>query len=120
LQAERASTLLFAEGMIARAERYQVDCPVRFTHEGDYTGEGRVINLSTNGCAIRSNARVEEGDLVTPELQLAPTSLVIDIEMARVRWAKNDEFGIEFLFMYEKERKAFLRFLRTVAVQFIH
>lgn len=106
--------------MIARAQRYQVDCPVQIVHEEDFTGEGRVINLSITGCAIRSQTRVEEGDLVSLQLQVVPTSPALQIEMARVRWAKNDEFGIEFLFLYEKERKALLRFLRTVAVQFIH
>jgi hypothetical protein len=106
--------------MIPRTERYQVDCPVRFTHEGDVTGEGRVINLSLNGCALRSQTRMEEGNLLTLQLQVAPSTPPIQIEMARVRWVNNDECGIEFLFMYERERKALQRFLRTVAVQFIH
>ncbi|HKT34621.1 MAG TPA: PilZ domain-containing protein [Nitrospira sp.] len=117
---KKGINIAFCENMIARAERYQVDCPVQFTHEGDDSGEGRVINISLNGCAIRSSARVEEGDLIALQLELAPTAQIIQIEMARVRWAKNDEFGIEFLFTYEKERKVLLRFLRTIAVQFIH
>jgi PilZ domain len=107
--------------MIARTERYQVDCPVRFTDEGNVTGEGRVINLSINGCALRSNTTtMEEGTLLTLQMQPAPHTPAIQIEMARVRWARNDEFGIEFLFVYERERKALLRWLRTIAVQLIH
>jgi hypothetical protein len=106
--------------MIARTERYQVNCPVRFTHEGDVTGEGRVINLSINGCALRSDTTLEEGILLTLQMQLAPNTPPVQIEMARVRWSRNDEFGIEFLFMYEKERKALVHWLRTIAVQLLH
>ena len=105
--------------MIARTERYQVDCPARFTHEGDVTGEGRVINLSAHGCALRTNTTMEDGILLTLQMQLVPNTPV-QIEMARIRWAKNDEYGIEFLFLYAKERKALLRWMRTIAVQFIH
>jgi hypothetical protein len=106
--------------MIARTERYQVDCPVRFTHEGGVTGEGRLINLSTHGCALRSSMAMEEGILLTLQMQLDPKTPPVQVEMARIRWTRNDEHGIEFLLIYPKERKALLRWIRTIAVQFIH
>jgi hypothetical protein len=106
--------------MIARTERYQVDCPVRFTHEGGVTGEGRLINLSTHGCALRSSTTMEEGILLTLQMQLDPKTPPVQVEMARIRWSRNDEYGIEFLLIYPKERKALLRWIRTIAVQFIH
>jgi hypothetical protein len=63
---------------------------------------------------------MEEGILLTLQIQVAPGTPSIQIEMARVRWVNNNECGIEFLLLYEGERKALQRFLRTVAVQFIH
>ena len=106
--------------MIARPERYRVDCPVRFTHEGGVTGEGRLINLSIKGCAFNSPVLVEEGMLLS--LQMTPTLIAapIQIAMARVQWVNNDECGIAFMFMYDSERKALLRWIRAIAVQFIH
>ena len=106
--------------MMARGERYRVDCPVRFTHEGGVTGEGGLLNLSIKGCAIRSHVSIEEGMLLALQLKPAASAAAIHIEMARVRWVNNDECGIEFLFMYERERKALMRWIRALAIHFIH
>ncbi|HTL62089.1 MAG TPA: PilZ domain-containing protein [Nitrospira sp.] len=106
--------------MIVRTERYRVDCPIRFTHEGGVTGEGELINLSMNGCAFRSHVSMEEGMLLAIYMQPGSSTAPIKIDMARVRWVNNEECGIEFMFVYEKERKALLRWIRALAVQFIH
>ena len=106
--------------MIVRTERYQVDCPIRFTHEGGVTGEGALINLSMKGCAFHSHVSMEEGMLLAIQMQPNSSTAPIKIDMARVRWVNKEECGIEFMFMYERERKALLRWIRALAVQFIH
>ena len=47
--------------MTPRADRQFVDCPVRFTRDDGVTGEGRIVNVSVDGCAIRSGTPVVEG-----------------------------------------------------------
>jgi hypothetical protein len=84
------------------------------------TGDGGLINLSMKGCAFRSDVSMEAGMLLAIQMQPGSSSAPITIDMARVRWVNKEECGIEFMFMYEKERKALLRWLRTLAVQFIH
>ena len=106
--------------MIVRPERYPVSCPVRFTHEGGVTGEGSLINLSIKGCAFRSQVSMEEGMLLALQMQSTAITASVHIEMARIRWVNNDECGIEFLYMHEKERRVLLRWIRTLAAQFIH
>ena len=105
--------------MIVRSERYPVDCPVRFTHEGGVTGEGELINLSIKGCALRSHVSMEEGMLLALQIQPAGSAAPVHIDMARVRWVNDDECGIEFQFLYDKECKALLHLIRALAVQFI-
>jgi hypothetical protein len=103
--------------MITRADRQSHGCPVRFTDEEDITGEGRLFNLSIGGCALRSTTPMEEDVLLNLELQLTEKVAPVQIEMARVRWVRRQEFGVEFLFMYDKERKVLLRWLTTASSQ---
>ena len=105
--------------MLARGERYRVDCTVRFTLEGGVTGEGALINLSMNGCAFRSHVSIEEGMLIAIRMQPTVNAAPIQVEMAQVRWVNNDACGIEFMFLYEKERRALMRWVRALAVQII-
>jgi hypothetical protein len=84
------------------------------------TGEGGLINLSIKGCAFRTHVSMEEGMLLAVQMQPCTSTAPIKIEMARVRWVNKDEYGIEFMFLYDKEQKALLRWIRALAVQFIH
>ena len=84
------------------------------------TGEGGLINLSMKGCAFRSHVSMEEGMLLAIYMQPGSRTAPITIDMARVRWVNNEQCGVEFMFMYERERKALLRWIRALAVQFIH
>ena len=101
--------------MITRAERQSLDCPVRFTLEEGITGEGRLFNLSSGGCAFSSTTPMAEDMLLSLELPLTEKAAPIPIEVARVRWVRRHEFGVEFLFMYDKERKVLLRWLTTAS-----
>ncbi len=99
-----------------RPQRIQTALLVSFTHEEGVTGEGMVCNLSLGGCGIRSATSVSDGMLMSLQISLPDTATTIAIEMARVQWVSSEEFGIQFLMMLPKQRKALERFFRT-AVQ---
>jgi len=103
--------------MITRADRQSLDCLVRFTDEEGLTGEGRLFNLSIGGCALHSTTPVAEDMLLSLVLQLTEKAAPLQIEMARVRWVRRQEFGVEFLFIYDKERKVLLRWLTAASFQ---
>lgn len=97
---------------VPRSQRVLVRCPVNFTHEEGVTGDGVIFNLSLGGCAVQSPVRVSDGMLVSLRIATSEGSQPIQIEMARVRWATTNEFGVEFLMVSGKEHKKVDRFIR--------
>jgi hypothetical protein len=73
------------------------------------------VNLSLNGCAVRSTSSVfvAEPMLISLRLQPDPHSLPISVEMGKVRWAMNDQFGVEFLMLASKDRTRLQLLIRT-------
>lgn len=88
--------------------------PVSFTQEEGESGEGFLVNLSLSGCAVRdtSGVFVAEPMLVSLRIQPDPHSAPISIEMGKVRWAMNDQFGVEFLMVASKDRTRLQRLIR--------
>src|SRR3954468_10164653 len=99
----------------SRPPRIPVRCPVQFTHEEGVTGAGTLFNLSFGGCAVHSTVPVSDGMLITLQFPSRENDPPISIEMARVRWATMQEFGVEFLMVLRKERKKLDRLLRAIA-----
>lgn len=100
-----------------RPQRVPVRCPVEFTHEEGVSGEGTVFNVSLGGCAVQSRVSVSDGMLVSLRIVSQEGDYPINVEMARVRWATTNEFGVEFLMVMSKEREKLERILRTAASQ---
>ena len=100
--------------MTPRADRQFVDCPVQFTRDDGVTGEGRIFNVSLDGCAVRSRTPVVEGMYLSLTIE-GLGDPPISIELARTRWASSDEFGVKFLILYQKHRHALLRWLQAIA-----
>ncbi len=68
--------------------------------DGGLIGQGTGYDLSTWGCAVESQAKVETGkylvlQLFLPDQQAQTTPLVI--ELAAVRWTFQQKVGLEFL-----------------------
>ena len=103
--------------MIPRGEREFVDCPLRFTREDGVSGDGRVFNISIAGCAVRSATRVTEGMYVSLIIDLPGEGPPVWIELARTRWATSEEFGVQFVMLSQKDRRALLRWLVAAASQ---
>lgn len=76
--------------------RFNVYRPVSFC-SGTGEGEGTVIDLSQSGCRIKSNVTIDIGTLVCMFIVVPSGLMPITIGMATVRWAKNGEFGVQFM-----------------------
>ena len=76
--------------------RFPLSCPVAFS--GDLLeGEGNVVNISKLGCAVQSDRQIGEGAYLNLFLRLPEGAVLMKIELAAVRWAREGLFGMEFI-----------------------
>jgi c-di-GMP-binding flagellar brake protein YcgR len=76
--------------------RYKVAFPSTF-HGERVDGEGTVVDISTGGCRITSEASVFTGDYIGIAIQLSGEPAVLTVDLAAVRWSIGKEFGVEFI-----------------------
>jgi hypothetical protein len=69
---------------------------VFFFGDDDYEGEGRVLDISTNGCRISSDETLAVGKVLKLSLFLKDHQWPMRIDEAVVRWAKDSSYGLEF------------------------
>ena len=90
--------------------RKQVECRASF-HVEDVSGEGVAYNLSERGCAISSPVSVPDEGYASLVLQLPGQVEPIHIDLARVRWAMRQEFGLEFRIVSKGAKQQLLKSL---------
>jgi hypothetical protein len=86
------------------------------TFSGDTEGEGSVINLSIKGCKVESDAAVQAGDAMSLIILLPAEESPMTVELALVRWAKSQCFGLEFVSLGNAEMNRLRSFLASAAV----
>ena len=59
--------------------------------------DGVVVDLSLNGCRVRSSLVLSPGTLVLMRMEIPELSLSIRIDGAVVRWSGVGQYGIQFL-----------------------
>jgi hypothetical protein len=64
---------------------------------------GTVINLSREGCAIRSTAPVKKDDYLHVMIYPCANQTPIEVGVARVRWSANEQFGVEFITLASRD-----------------
>ena len=77
-------------------DRLDLACPVMFAG-APFIGEGILHNLSQTGCRIECERSVLEGSYITIRLLLPDDGRSLSIDLAAVRWVREQYFGIEFL-----------------------
>ncbi|MGE3151420.1 MAG: PilZ domain-containing protein [Nitrospiraceae bacterium] len=78
--------------------RYPVQYRLRYTGKigsRHVRGEGVLVDVSLEGCGIQGSCPVEQGHLLTLQIDLPQKNLVMTLEHAIVRWASGGRFGIE-------------------------
>ena len=83
---------------------------------GDAEGEGVVLNLSSGGCKISSEAGVNVGDAMSLIILLPGESAPTAVDLALVRWGKELCFGVEFVSMGSIEQDRLRQFLVSASI----
>jgi hypothetical protein len=79
-----------------QAVRFNIYRPVSFC-SGATEGEGTVVDLSQSGCRVKSDVPIGIGSMICMFIVVPSGLMPITIGMATVRWAKNGEFGVQFI-----------------------
>ncbi len=80
-----------------RCPRFPVRFRSSFTSANVVGGEGSVIDLSIRGCRVDSNVTVMTGTTLELRIHVAKQEQPIAVDQAIVRWARNHQFGVEFM-----------------------
>ena len=92
------------------SERMALQCSL-VVASGVQTGEGRVLNLSKNGCLVGTPIQIKPGDHLQLRLVLPESDQSMCVSLAVVRWAQASLFGVEFLNVDEKYRSRLNQFI---------
>ncbi len=65
-------------------------------------------NLSVGGCKVHSKASVYIGRYLALDVFLRDEQTRLEVDQAAVRWAKEQEFGLEFISMRPEEEERLL------------
>ena len=76
-----------------KCPRFPVMLPTVFF--GERAGGGLVVDMSLEGCRIRSAVPMQKGDYVRIRIDLVGDTLIGDL--AVVRWSRQEEFGVELI-----------------------
>lgn len=76
-------------------------------------GKGTVVDLGVPGCAVESHIAPLPGEYVRLHV-LMPDQGPLEVGLAKVRWAKQDRFGVEFLTVSNGQQVREGRFLRAL------
>jgi hypothetical protein len=78
------------------SDRIPVAYPVIFGG-APFVGEGHLYNLSLTGCSVSSDRTVLQGSYVKLHVLLPSPHTSLLIELGRVRWVRDQTFGVEFI-----------------------
>lgn len=79
--------------------------------DGDYRGEGTVVNLSAKGCKVLSHAQVRAGDRLSLSLHIPRRTSPLEINPAYVRWVEDGSFGLEWTALPTNVERMLLRLI---------
>ena len=93
--------------------RYQFQCEIWFPGKEESVA-GSVTNLSVRGCKVVSEASVYIGMYLGLEISLPGREATLNVDQAAVRWARHEEFGLEFISMRPEAGEHLRRFVSTL------
>ena len=84
--------------------RYRFLCEIRFPGKEESVA-GTVSDLSTGGCKVVSEASLYVGMYLALEICPLGQEATLKVDQAAVRWARKEEFGLEFTSMRPEEEE---------------
>ncbi len=105
---------------LRRFHRFPLTWPVAFS--GVHTErQGHLGNLSWEGCRVVSKTSLQQGSyLVDLKFQCPEWDTPLSVEMAQVRWAKGQEFGVEFIRLQQEEKHRLRELIKTLETATSH
>lgn len=76
--------------------RFRVEFRSAFSGE-HIEGEGKMLNLSMDGCKIESDMSVQKDNVLALRVHVPQFDYPIQVEQAAVQWTKGKEFGLQFI-----------------------
>ncbi len=101
--------LILKADRMGTTPRIPVCYPVMFQTDW-YMDEGEILNLSLPGCAIESSRCLIPNEYV--RLHVVLPGHAVRVEVAKVRWADRNRFGLEFLKFDEADQHRLLGLVR--------
>ena len=83
---------------------------MRFSN-GQFSGKGRLLDITVPGCQIESNQKVQSGQYLQLSIALPDQASALRVDLAAVRWTKGTRFGVEFIRMDESAQRTLDAFL---------
>lgn len=85
------------EGLSSRgSQRFPVTYPVIFGG-APFVGEGVLVNLAVTGCSVSCDRTVLAGSYIRLNVFLPDHTASLRVELGKVRWVRDDTFGVEFI-----------------------
>lgn len=86
----------------AQSRKARMLLRVRVEFEGGFAeheiaGEGHSEDLNVTGCSVESDHSLSPGMYLTMRIHLSEGALPVTVTLARVRWAQDSLFGVEFI-----------------------
>lgn len=92
--------------------RFCVAFPVSFG-DGVFAQTGMVVDISHEGCRIRSTDGVPGVKYFHVEIHLEEPAVRLTVDLAVMRWSRPEEFGVEFIRMAPKCQAQLRRIIRN-------
>ena len=70
-----------------------------------FRGTGIISNISLGGCRVQSQLAIRKDDLLGLLIEVPGYDKPLYINQATIRWASNEEFGLEFMQMELNDRQ---------------
>ncbi|HKW85575.1 MAG TPA: PilZ domain-containing protein [Nitrospiraceae bacterium] len=84
------------------------------TDEKKTVSNAVVLDLSLGGCRVHSFALVDPGTQVDLQIALPNYPAPFVVKQARVRWAREREFGVSFIRLHPEDQKPLRRLMSLV------
>lgn len=91
--------------------RYLVEYAGSFSGEG-ISANGMIVDLSWAGCRARIKSTVKKGECLGVLIDVPRYETPLHVDLAIVRWAQNQELGMEFVRMapaYQQQLREVIR-----------
>ena len=96
-----------------RAARFPVQYTLELLGQHD-AGDGTVSDLSIGGCKVATEASVYIGMYLPLRVYLPGQETPLNVDQAAVRWAKEQQFGLQFVSMRPEEEERLRDVVRTL------